>query len=400
MSTINIVTYNILSPELSEPETFPENTAEEVDGKNRLPRIIQKLKKQISNNAIISLQEVSITWLGRLHELFDLHNYHFTHTLYGGFYSGYMGVGLAFPRSLYSLETFEISRISDTKEWPRLTTATATKKQSDVNATTDSVLARTWNYSAGYIRNVFDPLFVLGSLAFGSGAATATSTTPTKSKKKSKQEDPPDVATFYQSKKRWNQAILLRLQRRSDNQSFCVTNYHNPCAIHLRPVITFHACMYVMKCQTFAKQDPLIICGDFNMTPDSGGYKLVTTGTLDVNHEDAHGNMDYPKLPIDDPWKPNLYKMKSAYKEILGNEPKITNKAVRLIGNWGATPNAFEGCLDYIFYSNGLEPVDTTPFPSAEELNAVSYPTSAIPSDHLLMGCSFNLKSKEEESKL
>ena len=81
-------------------------------------------------------------------------------------------------------------------------------------------------------------------------------------------------------------------------------------------------------------------------------------------------------------------------------EPKITNKAVRLIGNWGATPNAFEGCLDYIFYSNGLEPVDTTPFPSAEELSAVSYPTSAIPSDHLLMGCSFNLKSKEEESKL
>jgi len=35
---------------------------------------------------------------------------HATHTLYGSPFSGYMGVGLVFPRALYALETLEVFR--------------------------------------------------------------------------------------------------------------------------------------------------------------------------------------------------------------------------------------------------------------------------------------------------
>ena len=394
---INIVTYNVLSPELSEPATFPENTNDECDGAQRLPRILAKIQIQIQNNAIISLQEVSITWLGALHELFDRHNYHYTHTLYGGWYSGYMGVGLAFPRALYSLSTFEISRIADTKEWPRLTTHT--QKQETKTSASESTLTRTWNYSAVYLRNVFDPLFVLSSYAFGSSTESnddkKTSATNS-NKRKKQQEDPPDVATFYRAKKRWNQAILVRLQRKSDGRIFCVTNYHNPCAIDLRPIITFHAAMYLMKAQKFAKNDPLIVCGDFNMTPDSGGYQLTTTGQLELSHS------EYPTLPAGDSWKPTVVPMISALASVLGEEPELTNKAVRLIGKWGAEPSAFSGTLDYIFISKGLRAVATLPLPSSNDLAAKSFPTNNIPSDHLLIGASVELTTgiNTEESKM
>ena len=411
VNMIRIISYNVLSPELSEPETFPENTAEECDGERRLPRILEMIEIEIKNSSIISLQEVSISWLGALHELFDRHNYHYTHTLYGGWYSGYMGVGVAFPRSLYSLSKFEISKISDTKKWPRL----SEKKSSGSGGGTttimdfESVLARSWNYSTTYVRNVFDPLFLLGSLAFGSSSSTSTSSSSSSKGGTAKQDSKatttltPDeqqeknaIETFYQSKRRSNQAILLRLQRKSDGTIFCVANYHNPCAIHLRPIITFHAAMYVQKAQQFAESYPLIVCGDFNMTPDSGGYQLVTTAQLDTSHP------EYPLLPDLDPWRPTLRAMSSAYWVSNGQEPETTNKAVRLIGSWGGTePNAFSGTLDYIFFDSkrGLSVVDTLSLPSKEDQTPISWPTLSIPSDHLMIGATFQLLNGGEEGE-
>ena len=397
---VRVITYNLLSPELSEPLTFPENTPEECDGKNRLPRILIQLEQEILNHSIIALQEVSITWLGPLHELFDRHNYHYTHTLYGGWYSGYMGVGLAFPRELYSLSTLEIKRIAETKNWPKLTPKTRSNdkgsKDSVVVAASPGIVSRSWNYSTGYLRNVLDPLFVLGGYAFGSSSKDGEEETKSKSSSKDvKKEDPPDIATFYRAKKRANQAIFERLCRRSDGRMFCVANYHNPCEISMRPIITLHAVLYVEKAQQFASGNPLIVCGDFNMQPDSGGYELVTTGQLDRFHP------EYPLLPSKDPWRPTLTKMESAYHVANGVEPVMTNKAVRLIGKWGAEPNAFAGTLDYIFISKGMKVKDTVPLPSDDDMEAVSWPTAVIPSDHLMLGASLQLPELcEEESKL
>ena len=108
-------------------------------------------------------------------------------------------------------------------------------------------------------------------------------------------------------------------------------------------------------------------------------------------------------LPVADSWRPTLRAMPSAYAAANGTEPEVTNKAVRLIGKWGAAPNAFSGTLDYIFFdaSRGLRVVETLPLPSEEDRTPISWPTFAIPSDHLMVGATFELSSNgEEESKM
>jgi len=57
-------------------------------------------------------------WCGELHTFFERHNYSFIHSLYGSKFNGYMGVGVAFPRSGFDLEATDISRVADTKQWP------------------------------------------------------------------------------------------------------------------------------------------------------------------------------------------------------------------------------------------------------------------------------------------
>ena len=116
---VRVISYNVLSPELSDPASFPENTLDECDGRKRLPRVLRLLEGAAASGAVIALQEVSQTWLGAIHAFFDARGYHYTHTLYGSPFSGYMGVGMAFPRALYALETLEVCRIADTKPLPR-----------------------------------------------------------------------------------------------------------------------------------------------------------------------------------------------------------------------------------------------------------------------------------------
>eukprot|EP00946_MAST-07B_sp_MAST-7B-sp1_P004622 g4622.t1 len=385
--SIAVVSYNVLSPELSDPQTFPENTPDECAGENRLPRILEALTRHVDRGAVIALQEVSISWLGALQTFFDAHDYHYSHTLYGGWYSGYMGVGMAFPRRLYALETFEISRIADTKDWPKDPDAEDRHSRTSrgTNSTSDSLAPSTiLSYSMAYLRNVLDPFFLVAGLFTNVGIASPSSTE--RKKDKNKVQSRPEQ-TFYESKRRWNQAILLRLKRRSDGATFCICTYHNPCAIHCKPIISLHACLVAEKAQAFAGKDPLVLLGDFNMTPDSGGYQLLTTGNLSEDHP------EYPVLPPWDPWRPAIKSMTSAYADVHpdGQEPETTNKAVRLIGKWGAEPNAFSGTLDYIFIASGesasLSVVETLPLPDKKVLDArPSWPTKDIPSDHLEVG--------------
>ncbi len=396
---MHVVSYNLLSPELSDPATFPENDPSECDGARRLPRILARLRAQCARGAVIALQEVSVTWLGDLQCLFDAADYHYSSTLYGGWYSGYMGVGLAFPRKLFALSAFEISRISDTKKWPREdTSAAAAASSAAASASSSSAVAnavgRVWNYSAGYLRSVADPLFLLaGLIAGGAGSSSSTSGGGGGGRRRgaggAAQQSVADM-TFEQAKKRYNQAILVRLRRRSDGREVCVCTYHNPCAIHCKPIITLHAALVCQKAQAFAAGDPLVLLGDFNMTPaDSGGYRLLTTGTLDESHP------EYPALPARDPWRPTLVPMRSAYAAAHpeGKEPATTNKAVRLIGKWGASPNAFSGTLDYVFVSDGIAVDSVLDLPPADVLEEkASWPTDKIPSDHLLIGATLRLE--------
>jgi mRNA deadenylase 3'-5' endonuclease subunit Ccr4 len=65
------------------------------------------------------------------------------------------------------------------------------------------------------------------------------------------------------------------------------------------------------------------------------------------------------------------------------------------------------GTLDYIFYDSksALHLIDTLSLPSKELQEPVSWPTNQIPSDHLMIGATFELKNESDnesdnESKL
>lgn len=76
--------------------------------------------------------------------------------------------------------------------------------------------------------------------------------------------------------------------------------------------------------------------------------------------------------------------MRSAYREVLGTEPELTNWSH--MGNNGE----FVGCLDYIFFTHGLQPMTVVEIPPKEQLKG-PFPSAEEPSDHLLVGATFSV---------
>ena len=48
--------------------------------------------------------QVAIDWVGKLEVFFAQRNYRFITALYGSKFSGYMGVGVAYPTTLYEVQ--------------------------------------------------------------------------------------------------------------------------------------------------------------------------------------------------------------------------------------------------------------------------------------------------------
>mmetsp|Transcript_90 Transcript_90/g.188 ORF Transcript_90/g.188 Transcript_90/m.188 type:complete len:396 (-) Transcript_90:111-1298(-) len=365
-----VVSWNILAPELSDPKTFPENTAEECLGEKRLPLILKQLEEDLKSLSVVCLQEVSVTWVGELHSFFAKHDYHYIHTLYGGKFSGYMGVGIAFPRQKYELLACEISRIADTKPWPR--------------APRPSSYEELKSYISGYVRNMFDPAIIVGQKL---GLIR-------RKRKRHNGSEPLNMQVTNTASKRWNQSIMIRLCRRDDKAvRLCVATYHMPCTVQLKPVMTLHMGLLLQKVQRFAGQEPLVIAGDFNCLPGSAPYQLATSGKVQEGHAEA-----CPDLPHGDSWRPDrsVVPMGSAYADHEGKEPPMTNKAVRQI--WSR--DEFSGTIDYLFYSPGsLEVTDTLTLPSKELVDdfkstVKSFPTRNIPSDHVKIAATFKVAKK------
>ena len=115
---LRVVTYNILSSALADPGWFTRCDPQHLVAETRLARVLVKLGLEMDMGAVILLQEVSRDWSGKLHAFFHQRNYTFIDSLYGGSSSGYMGVGIAFPNSTWSVVDVDIRRVSETKaEW-------------------------------------------------------------------------------------------------------------------------------------------------------------------------------------------------------------------------------------------------------------------------------------------
>ncbi|OMJ22784.1 Glucose-repressible alcohol dehydrogenase transcriptional effector [Smittium culicis] len=123
----------------------------------------------------------------------------------------------------------------------------------------------------------------------------------------------------------------------------------------------------------------LLICGDFNSTPDSGLYEYLSTSKLSKKHLDMdklEHYSDYAESGLT-----HSFQIKSAYSSI--GEMNCTNY----------TPT-FKGVLDYIWYSTGtLHPTGLLGSIDQEWLSTqVGFPNAHIPSDHIPLMAEFLLR--------
>lgn len=66
----------------------------------------------------------------------------------------------------------------------------------------------------------------------------------------------------------------------------------------------------------------MIVCGDFNSIPSSAAYELLDAGSVSSKHDDFinHDYGQYTKNGLS-----HKLDLKSAYKEVLSEEPSYTN---------------------------------------------------------------------------
>eukprot|EP00934_Nitzschia_sp_Nitz4_P007663 Nitzschia sp. Nitz4//scaffold2_size372955//184913//186912//NITZ4_000427-RA/size372955-processed-gene-0.508-mRNA-1//-1//CDS//3329546790//7653//frame0 len=132
---------------------------------------------------------------------------------------------------------------------------------------------------------------------------------------------------------------------------------------------------YVMSRQTNV---PLIICGDFNSTPDTAVYDLLSRQTVHPGHPDVNvPTDDCPNILPDAMNITHSFQLGSAYQTVMGDEPIQTN----------FTSN-FKGVLDYIWYSaQYLRPLSVAPIPDETVLtrHGEALPSTEFSSDHVML---------------
>ncbi|KAF2169644.1 hypothetical protein M409DRAFT_64705 [Zasmidium cellare ATCC 36951] len=127
---------------------------------------------------------------------------------------------------------------------------------------------------------------------------------------------------------------------------------------------------------------PLVVCGDFNSTRDSGVHELITQGSLSNSHVEL-GNQKYGDFTRHGMNHP--FSLKSAYSHI--NELPFTNY----------TPD-FRKVIDWVFYStNSVQVNGLLGEVDPEYMRRVpGWPNHYFPSDHLPLMMEFGIKERKD----
>eukprot|EP01114_Cavostelium_apophysatum_P020466 TRINITY_DN6864_c0_g1_i2.p1 TRINITY_DN6864_c0_g1~~TRINITY_DN6864_c0_g1_i2.p1 ORF type:complete len:609 (-),score=205.83 TRINITY_DN6864_c0_g1_i2:981-2807(-) len=193
-----------------------------------------------------------------------------------------------------------------------------------------------------------------------------------------------------------NVAVILILQLKDDNSNATPNNKKNQKARHLlvanthihwnpdnKDVKLIQVQMLLEHIASVASPKskwprvPMILCGDFNSSVDSGPYELLTTGNIKPRHSDLEP-FDYGTYSTNGMRHP--YSLSSAYALI--GEPTFTN-----------CTSEFVGVLDYLFFSQDslgvskvLQPVDE------ETVRLTRLPNAYMNSDHISLVSEFYFK--------
>jgi len=378
-AAIRVVTYNLLSPNLATPLSYPTLNAENLDPNRRLDTILNKLEQEMSHKRVVlCLQEVSYDWAGSLHTFFSNRGYHMVTGLYGKQFNGYMGVAMAWPTSSFETLNVDISRLSDKRigGWPQ----------------EDPFLEEE---EAKPYKND-KPCFNLFSWLLPW--------------RKTSDERPPLDPWDY-SKKRFNVLLTATLREKDTDKCFCIGNYHMPCAFYAPQVMTIHSEMAAHHVQSLARRHcieynedcdsvtslPYIVAGDWNIKPRDAAYNLLTTGTLSIEDpaypEPAMSARKANQVLMT--WEPRISAMRSAYADWKqGQEPDFTNYAApRCTYEEGGED--FVDTLDYIFLSPEWKVLEISEIATRDQVKG-PFPNLADgvkePSDHVLLAARLELE--------
>ena len=337
-ATLRVCTYNCLSSHLGGPDWFTACHTDDLKPSTRLQRLLAKLEVEIAKDAVICLQEVSMTWSGTLVSFFAQRGYQWVGHLYGEFRNNYMGVGIAWPSRRWIPTDVNIVRVGDTL--PRIRAPPRPKGFAGLVARLRDTYARVRQALTG---------------------------------------DRPPMDDWTASQRRFNALVVAHLRCVRSGVNVAVACYHMPCAYYQPGLMTIHAAAAAQKSITLAGSTPLVLCGDWNIKPDSAQYAMLTTGALDV----PTGHPALPVLPAGmarEAFKFTVPKqLRSAYAEShAGQEPDWTNWAVIK-----EQPEFIE-TLDYIFVTSDIQVLSADDLPHRSTVQG-PLPNATEPSDHIMV---------------
>ena len=128
---------------------------------------------------------------------------------------------------------------------------------------------------------------------------------------------------------------------------------------------------------------PVIICGDFNILPQSNAYNFIINGNITNNEIGIIGNDD-TIIPFNNP-SHNL-KLYSSYNNVI-DEPKFTC----FVESNQRDNRGFVGCVDYIFHSKNISCKSVLQTYTSDYIfnTQLSLPSTLIPSDHIPISSQF-----------
>jgi len=176
--------------------------------------------------------------------------------------------------------------------------------------------------------------------------------------------------------------LATRTNRDPINQ-VCIANTHLYSNKEFPDVKLWQAWQLLQELENFAMSRgtslPLMICGDFNSSPDSAVYDLLTRQNVHPGHPDVNvvSGDDCPNVLPDAMNITHSFQLGSTYQSVLGEEPQQTNYTMN-----------FKGVLDYICYSvQTLRPLSASPVPDESVLtkHGDALPSTEFSSDHIML---------------
>jgi len=179
--------------------------------------------------------------------------------------------------------------------------------------------------------------------------------------------------------------LATRTNRDPINQ-LCIANTHLYSNKDFPDVKLWQTWQLLQELETFVVSRgsnlPLMICGDFNSTPDTAVYDLLSRQAVHPGHPDVNMNVGEDGSSatniLPDPMSiTHSFQLGSVYNTVMGEEPRATNYTVN-----------FKGVLDYLWYSaQNLRPLSAAPIPDEEELtkHGEALPSTQYSSDHVML---------------